>query len=143
MGEVVGPTVGGEEEGGDGRMVRVVFGCDPVFEEVEGAERAEEEGDAPEGVRGGDEDDCCEGRGEAEGYAEEECAQGDAGEGFGPVGVVAAVEGRGRGWWGGRSAADLAGVPGIGVTGGGGEFGAGGGLCWAGYRPGYVGVSWG
>lgn len=54
MGYVVGASVLGEEEGGDGGGEGVVEGCGLVFEVVEEGEGGEEEGEAPEG--GGVED---------------------------------------------------------------------------------------
>lgn len=72
VGEVVGPAVGGEEEGGDRGVAGVVGCCDVVFEEVEEAERGEEEGDAPEGRGGGEAEREGERGGEAERGADEE-----------------------------------------------------------------------
>ena len=54
MGDGIGGSVLGKEEGGDLRGARVVAGCRPEFEEVEGGEGGYEEGGAPEGrIRGG------------------------------------------------------------------------------------------
>ena len=95
--DVVGAPVLAEQEGGDGGEAGVVGCRGPVFEEVEEGERAEEEGDAPEGGGGGVEEEV-EGEEEssAEGEAQEEGAEGDAGEGFGGLGEVGRVEGRCR-----------------------------------------------
>lgn len=90
---VVGFSVGGEEEGGDGCGRRVAEGGGVVFEEVEEGEEGEEGGEAPEGCWGGwgdggvggEVEGCEEGGGE--GGAEEEGAEGDGGGGF-VVGVV-------------------------------------------------------
>lgn len=76
MRDIVGPAVGGEEESGDICVAGVVGGGDVVFEEMEEAEREDEEGEPPEIVGGRLDKDQGDGDGEAEaeGCAEEECA---------------------------------------------------------------------
>ena len=80
MGDAVGRPVGGQEEGLDVGLGRVVGCRRPELEEVEGREGGEEEGDAPERGLGEEEDGergeepRCEGEAEAEGtdgYARE------------------------------------------------------------------------
>lgn len=102
VGDGVGGPVGRQEERGDVGLAGVVRGGGPELQEVEGGQRGEEEGEAPE--RGGRPDEEDEGAGDAdgEGDAQAKGAEGDAGQGFGlawevrPVGAVGFVGG-GRG----------------------------------------------
>lgn len=67
---VVGPAVGREQECGHRCVAGVVRRCYVVLEEVEDAQRGEEERDAPEGCGGEEDEDQGEGDGEAEGCAD-------------------------------------------------------------------------
>ena len=58
MGDVVGFSVAGEEEGGDGGCGRVGERGGVEFEKVEEGEEEEEEWEAPEGGAGGEVDGC-------------------------------------------------------------------------------------
>lgn len=84
MREVVGPAVGGEEESGDICVAGIVGGGDVIFEEMEKTERGDEEGEPPEvvGVWWNKEEGDGDGKAQAEVCAEEERAQGYAGERF-------------------------------------------------------------
>lgn len=79
----IADAVGGEEEVQSAGFVGVVAGLGPEFEEVECGKGGKEEGKAPQGTGGGEEDG--EGADNADGLgdAEAEGASGDAGEGFG------------------------------------------------------------
>ncbi len=76
MREVVGPAVGGEEESRNICAAGIVGGSYVVFEEVEEAEREDEEGEPPEVVGAclDEEQGDGDGEAEAEGCTEEECA---------------------------------------------------------------------
>lgn len=88
MRRVISPPVRGKQEGRDGRFAGVVPRCHEEFQEMEQAERGDEERDAPVGRLEGCAADEGQAEGQAEACAEEECAQRDSGEGLVPVWVV-------------------------------------------------------